>query len=63
MKNSNKLVIALLGIGALSYFAYTQLSDDDKLAIKEKCRKLFDELVSPLIAIGLGIVDDKEIIE
>jgi len=60
MKVSNKAALILLGLGALAVYKYNKMSEDEKIAIKEKGKKIFDEHISPLISSALGLKDETE---
>ncbi|MCY7292271.1 MAG: hypothetical protein LH615_08825 [Ferruginibacter sp.] len=60
MKVSNKAALILLGLGALAVYKYSKMSEDEKIAIKEKGKKIFDEHISPLISSALGLKEETE---
>ncbi len=55
MKISNKATLILLGLGALAVYNYNKMSDEEKRALKEKGKKIFDEHISPLLFSALGL--------
>ncbi|MFN0083034.1 MAG: hypothetical protein ACKVOM_11000 [Ferruginibacter sp.] len=63
MKISNKATLILLGLGALAVYKYSKMSDDEKTALKEKGKKIFDEHISPLLASALGLEQQGEAVE
>ncbi len=60
MKVSNKTGLILLGLGALAVYKYNKMSEDDKIALKEKGKKIFEEHISPLLTSALGLKEDTE---
>lgn len=60
MKVSTSKALIILGVGAACIYAYNQLPDDEKMAIKEKGKKIIDDIVSPLLASGLGFLEDPQ---
>ncbi len=60
MKVSNKTGLILLGLGALAVYKYNKMSEDEKIAIKEKGKKIFDEHINPLITSALGLKEETE---
>lgn len=55
MKISNKATLILLGLGALAVYKYNKMSDEEKTALKEKGKKIFDEHISPILSSALGL--------
>ena len=60
MKFSNKAGLILLGIGALAVYKYNKMDEEEKTALKEKGKKIFDEHISPLISSALGLKEETE---
>jgi hypothetical protein len=60
MKISNKAGLILLGLGALAVYKFNKMSDDEKTALKEKGKKIFDEHINPLISSALGLKEEAE---
>ena len=54
----NKGAIILMGLGALAAYKYNKMTEEEKTALKDKGKKIFDEHISPLIKSTLGLADD-----
>lgn len=63
MKISNKATLILLGLGALAVYKYSKMSDEEKIALKEKGKKIFDEHISPLLSSALGLEQQDAAVE
>ncbi len=63
MKLSTKSALILAGIGALAVYKYNKMSDEEKQALKDKGKKIFDEHISPLIKNALGLADPEGLVE
>jgi hypothetical protein len=63
MKISNKAALILLGLGALAVYKYNKMSDEEKTALKEKGKKIFDEHISPLLSSALGLEQEDAALE
>jgi len=63
MKLSKKATVMLLGLGALAVYKYNKMTDEDKDALKDKARKIFDDHVSPFLKSALGLVEDPALVE
>ncbi len=62
MSLSKKSAVVLLGLGALAVHKYNKMSDEQKTALRDKGKKLFDEHISPLLKSTLGMADDSSIL-
>ena len=62
MSLSKKGAVVLLGLGALAVYKYNKMSDEQKTALKDKGKKLFDEHISPLLKSTLGMADDSSLL-
>lgn len=58
MKVTNKAGLILLGLGALAVYKYNKMNEDEKTALKEKGKKIFDEHINPLISSALGLKEE-----
>ena len=63
MKLSKKATVLILGLGALAVYKYNKMTDEDKDALKDKARKLFDDHISPFLKNALGLVEDPALAE
>lgn len=58
MKVTNKASLILLGLGAFAIYKYNKMNEDERTALKEKGKKIFDEHISPLLSSALGLKEE-----
>ena len=58
MKVTNKATLILLGLGAFAIYKYNKMNEEEKTALKEKGKKIFDEHISPLLSSALGLKEE-----
>lgn len=58
MRFTNKTGLILLGLGALAVYKYNKMNEDEKTALKQKGKKIFDEHINPLISTALGLKEE-----
>lgn len=58
IKTMKKGTIILMALGALAAYKYNKMTEEEKTALMDKGKKIFDENISPLIKSTLGLVDD-----
>ena len=63
MKLSKKATLLALGLGALAVYKYNKMTDEDKDALKDKAKKIFDDHISPFLKSALGLVEDPALVE
>lgn len=60
MKISKKGGLVLLALGALAVYKYNKMTDEEKTALKDKAKKLYDDHLSPLVKSALGLAGDDD---
>lgn len=63
MKLSKTATLLLVGAAAYGIYKFYNMSDEQKAALKEKGKKLFDDHISPLISQTLGMTEDPSLVE
>lgn len=58
IKTMKKGTIILMALGALAAYKYNKMTEEEKTALMDKGKKIFDENISPLIKSTLGLADD-----
>ena len=58
MKISKKAALLALGVGALAIYKYNKMTDEEKTALKDKGKKMFDDHISPFLKNLLGMTED-----
>ena len=58
MKVTNKASLILLGLGAFAVYKYNKMNEEERTALKEKGKKIFDEHISPLLSSALGLKEE-----
>ena len=53
-----KGTLILMALGALAAYKYNKMTDEEKTALTDKGKKIFDEHIGPLIKSTLGLADD-----
>ena len=53
-----KGTIILMALGALAAYKYNKMTEEEKTALMDKGKKIFDEHISPLIKSTLGLAED-----
>ncbi len=54
MKLSNTALLLFMGLGAVAIYQYNQMDEEEKDALKEQGRKLFEEHVGPFLKSAMG---------
>lgn len=63
MKISKTAALLILGATAYAIYRFNKMTDEEKDALKEKGKKIFDDHISPIIGDLLGITEDPELVE
>ena len=63
MKISKKVGLLALGLGVLAVYKYNKMNDDERKALKDKGKKLFDDHISPFLKNALGLSGSEELEE
>lgn len=58
IKTMKKGTIILMALGALAAYKYNKMTEEEKTALMDRGKKIFDENISPLIKSTLGLADD-----